>query len=152
MSAALPLYVPGIVTLYLGKDDGWPYQVSFEGQLPAQIAQKKKLEETQVDPTGRAISKKLTAPSAKPSKLVLTYSEVKLNVAIPDDTFAFTPPQDAKTRDETNQLVSQLEQILAAAAERKKSQAEKSGPVLEGAVPAPAPGADAPAPAPGTPK
>ncbi len=146
-SGPLPPYVPTLVTIALGKDDGWPYQVVFEGRLPHQIEQKRKMAASKIDTdaSGRAIGKKLTAPAAKPSKLTLTYTNVKINVPIPDETFAFEPPKDARTRDETDLVVSQLEQAVAKSAEAKKAQAAKAGPVLDGAVPAPAPGDGTPA-------
>jgi outer membrane lipoprotein-sorting protein len=153
MSGPLPPYVPGLVTLSLGKADGWPYQVSFEGRMPAQIEQqKKKIEQPQLDAAGRPVGNKLSAPSAKPSKITLAYSKVEINAIIPDETFAFAPPEGAKPRDDTDLLVSQLEQVIAAQAERKKQQAEKSGPVLEGTLPAPGPGEADPTKPPGAPK
>ena len=145
-SGPLPPYVPTLVTIILGKTDGWPYQVVFEGRMPHQIEQKKKMADAQIDTdaSGRAIGKRMTAPAAKPSKLTLTYTNVRINVPIPDEAFAFEPPKNARTRDETDLIVSQLEQAVAKSAETKKAQAAKAGPVLEGALPAPAPG-DAPA-------
>ena len=147
-SGPLPPYVPTLVTIILGKADGWPYQVIFEGRLPAQIEQqKKKMADAQIDTdaTGRAIGKRMTAPAAKPSKLTLTYVNVQINVPIPDETFAFEPPKNARTRDETDLIVSQLEQAVAKSADAKKAQAAKAGPVLEGALTAPAPGDSTPA-------
>ncbi len=145
LPSALPPYVPGLVYIYLGKEDFFPYQVIFEGRMPAQIEKKKpKIEESQVDAVGRAISKKLTAPATKPSKLVLIYSKVKINQAIPDETFAFTPPANVTTQDETDLVVSQLTKVIEDQAEKRKAQSTKAGPVLEGGVAAPAPNAESP--------
>jgi hypothetical protein len=138
----LPPYIPTLVTITIGQDDGWPYEVVFEGRKPAQIESKRKMEQAELDSTGRAIGKRMTAPAAKPSRVVLVYSNVKINVPIPEETFSFEPPKDARTRDETDLVVSMLEQNIANSAKVKKDQAAKAGPVLEGAVPAPGPGGD----------
>src|SRR4051812_45931764 len=88
----LPPYVPSLVTLYLGKDDGWPYKIVFEGRLPTGLEKKKKIEQPVLDPSGRPIAQKLTK-EGRPSKITLEYTNVKLNVAIPEETFAFAPPE-----------------------------------------------------------
>lgn len=145
----LPPYVPGLVYIYLGKEDFFPYKVVFEGRMPAQIEKRKsKAEEQQIDPTGRTVAKKLSAPATKPSKLILSYSKVKMDQPIPDETFAFTPPANVATQDETEQVVSFLTKAVEDSAERKRAQAAKAGPVLEGSVPAPAPNGEAPAKSP----
>lgn len=147
--APLPPYVPALVTLYLGKDDGWPYQVIFEGRKPTQIETgKRKLEEPKLGPDGRPLSRKLTTPVGKPSRLVLAYTNVKLNAPLTDDLFAFSPPPEVRPEDRTDLFVSQLQQAITEMANRKKAEAAKSsGPVLDGAVsaPAPAPAGDPPA-------
>ena len=119
----------------------------MEGRIPAQIEQRKKLAEVAANDGASKLAPKPKAPSAvRPSKLTLTYSDVQIGGAIPDETFAFSPPANARTVDVTDQFVSRLEAGLAQAADRKKQQAEKAGPILEGgAVPAPSPEAEAPA-------
>lgn len=142
LGGPLPPYVPSLVTLYIDQETGWPYQVEFDGRKPTQIEMGKRMPEvTKLDPSGRAISNKLTAPAARPSKMVLTYTKVVLGATIPDETFAFTPPQQTTIRDETEQLVAQLEQVMAASV-AKRTQAAKAAPVLEGGVTAPAPAGD----------
>lgn len=137
--APLPQYVPSLVYLSIGKDDGWPYQVVFEGRIPSQLEQRKKLEPV-LGPDGRPVDQKLTKPSARPSKITLTYSEVQLNVTVPAEAFAFAPPAGVKANDETDQTVAQLEQLVTGLANKKKADAAKAGPVLDGALSAPVPG------------
>ena len=147
LGGPLPSYIPSLVSVYVDKETGWPYQVVFEGRLPVQIEKKKQIEDS-IDGTGRTKSPKLIATPTKPSKLILVYSNVKLNTTINDEIFAFAEPDPTKTRDETESFVTQLKQVIEAQVAKKsaldKAQAIKSGPVLEGGLTAPAPGADAP--------
>ena len=113
--------------------------VSPKEAITGTLEKRKKKEEIQLDATGRPISPKLTAQTTRPSKLVMTYSNVKINAPVPDEAFAFAPPETAKVRDETDALVSQLEQVIAAQAERKKAKASQAGPVLDGGPTAPTP-------------
>lgn len=149
LGAPLPPYVPSLVTLTLGKDDGWPYQVLFEGRMPTQIEQRKKVEEPQLDASGRAIDKKITTPSGKPSKLVLTYSNLKVGVTIPEETFAFAPPKGLTPKDDTDRMVAQLEQVITDQANKKKADAAPAGPVIDGSLSAPSPGSEGAATLPG---
>ena len=138
--APLPPYIPSLAYLSIGKEDGWPYKLVLEGRKPAQIETgvRKKSEEVKLDPSGRPISKRLTAPIGQPSKIILVYSNVKLNEPIADDTFAFSPPADVKPEDRTDQMVSQLEQIITNRANEKRAEAAKAaGPVLDGGLSAP---------------
>ena len=141
----IPPYVPSLVSVYLGREDGWPYQVIFEGRKPTQIETGKKKAETKLDGLGRPISKKLVTPAGEPSKIVMVYSNVKLNAVIPDSTFAFSPPDDVKPEDLTDSTVAQLEQAITELANRKRAEAAKTeGPVLDGSLPVPVPPAEAP--------
>ncbi len=136
--APLPPYVPGLVSLTLGKDDDWPYQIAFEGRMPTQL-ETRKSEERELGPDGRPKGRKLSGQAGKPTKISLTYSNVKLNPEIPDKTFAFTPPAGIKVQDGTDMIAGQLDQKIAEIAARKKTEAAKGTPVLDGSLTAPAP-------------
>jgi hypothetical protein len=123
--------------VYIDKESGWPLQVIFEGRLPAQIEQKRT--ELEIDPTGRTRDRKLTKPAGKASKIILKYTNVNFQPDLGGDPFAFTPAKDVAVNDETDGLVSQLEGALAAIANKKKAEAAKGAPVLDGSVSAPSP-------------
>ena len=146
--APLPPYIPSLVTIYLGKDDGWPYQVAFEGRIPPQIEGKAK-DDRIIGPDGRPQGKKTSTPTGKPSKITLVYSNVKLNAVIGDDEFAFAPPNGVKPSDETDIVVAQLDEFVRQLASKKKADAAKATPVLGDALKATPPGGEGPAKLPG---
>ena len=93
----LPAYVPSLATLYLGKDDGWPYKLD-----PGR----------QDEPTSfktRGASAPMAALSAArssiekidPSKIELVYSNVQLNPKLKPEEFAFQAPPNANVEDTT---------------------------------------------------
>ncbi len=147
----LPPYVPSLVTLYLGKTDKWPYQVVFEGRIPAQIERKK--DDREVGPDGRPIGRKTTGPGGRPSTVTLTYSNVQLNTTIPPSLFAsplieFPLPRGMSATDYTEKLVNDVDQAITRMAAMKKAEAAKAAPPLEGALPVPGPAGDGASPLP----
>ena len=86
----LPPYVPMDGTLYLGKDDGWPYKLVLVGRKPTGIIDTRR---TGID--GRVIGSQRSIEKIEPSRIELTYSNVKLNAQIRLEEFAFAPHSTA---------------------------------------------------------
>ena len=80
----LPPYMPMDGTLYLGKDDSWPYKLVLVGRKPSALFETRRL-----GPDGRPIGAKSSIEKINPSEIRLTYSDVKLNAKIRLDEFAF---------------------------------------------------------------
>ncbi len=138
--ANLPAYIPSVVTLWLDKESGWPLKVLLVGKAPSV------LEDTRpIGPDGKRIGPKAKAPKIQPSRIEMVYLNVKLNPTLKVEEFAFEPPPDARVDDNTEAVLSQLEQAIQLQAAQKKEAAKKSEgdePVLsEGIKPPPAPAA-----------
>jgi outer membrane lipoprotein-sorting protein len=131
----LPPYIPGRATLYLGKDDGWPYKLDLVGQPPT-----KALDTRKRGPDGRPIGAKSSIESVEPTKITLVYSDVKLNPSLRIDEFVFQAPNAASVEDGTEMIVKQLDQAIAFQAEKKRQDAtKKEGPVLDQSLEIPTP-------------
>ncbi len=136
----LPPYVPCDASLYLDKDDLFPRKLDLWGREITDI-----IDTRPRGPDGRPIGARRTIERPTPSKIRLLYSNVKLNVTIRIDEFAFQAPTTANVDDNTEFIVKMLEQAIAAEAARKKNEAvRKEGPVLDQSleIPAPPPAAD----------
>jgi len=131
----LPPYIPSDATLYLGKDDGWPYQLVLSGRAPTVV-----LETRQVGPDGRVIGAKSSRETVAPTKIVLEYTDVKLNAAIQLNEFVFQAPSAAAVEDNTELMVRALDQAIQGQAQRKKAEtAKKDGDVLDQSIDIPPP-------------
>jgi len=141
----LPPYIPSDALLYLGKEDGWPYKLSLRGRQPTTL-----LDTRKKGPDGRYIGSKSSIETVDPTKIVLEYSEVKLNVAIQVNEFVFQPPSDAAVEDNTEMMVRFLDAEIRKQVERKKAEAtKKDGAILEPEINIPPPpGAPATPPSP----
>ncbi len=123
----LPPYVPKQVVLYLGKDDGWPYKLELLGQPQTILVDTRK-----TGPDGRPIGSRSSIETVQPTKIVLEYTDVKLNPSLDISQFAFQAAGDTPVNDGTEMIVKQLDSIIAMQAERKKADAaKKEGPVLD---------------------
>ena len=127
-NAPLPAYIPSLVSVWIGKEDGWPYKIRLQGRKATS------LEDTrQIGPDGRRIG---TLDSAKrvqraePSEVLLVYSNVKLNPTLEGKEFFFQAPATAQVKDETEAILNGLDQALQAQAAKKKAEA------ADGKVPA----------------
>ena len=140
----LPLYIPMDATLYLGKEDGWPYQLVLVGRKPSI------LETRRTGPDGRPISVKGVIDKATPSEIKLVYKDVKLNTKLRLEEFAFQPPPTANVDDSTEALIKGLDQAIQVEIQRKKNEAaKKEAPPLDQAPAVPgAPAETTPAPRP----
>jgi hypothetical protein len=131
---ALPPYVPSVVEVWIGQDDGWPYRVQLAGKPmvgPTTMQQ-------QIGPDGRPIGAKIPVQKEKPSKIILIYSNVDLQPKLTDADFAFQPPQGVQPQDGTQGLTAFLDQQLADRANKRKADANAtSGVILDQAIPVP---------------
>jgi outer membrane lipoprotein-sorting protein len=119
----LPPYVPDLVKVWIGQDDGWPYRVELLGRAPSVVYQ----DTRRVGPDGRPIGSRnaFNIQKVEPTTIVLVYSDVKLNPTIEDKDFAFTAPADARVNDSTEIILNGLEQNLQMRAAQKKAEAAK---------------------------
>jgi outer membrane lipoprotein-sorting protein len=121
----LPPYIPMDATLYLGKEDGWPYQLVLVGRKPSVLTRR-------TGPTGRPIATKGAADSVSPSEIKLIYKDVKLNAKLRLEEFAFQAPPTANVDDSTEMLIKGLDQAIQMEIQRKKNEAaKKEGPTLD---------------------
>jgi outer membrane lipoprotein-sorting protein len=131
----LPPYIPMDATLYLGKEDGWPYKLILLGRRPSDVFDMRR---RGVD--GRPIGAKSTKEKIDPSEIRLTYSNVKLNAKIRIDEFAFQAPANANVDDSTEALVKGLDQAIQIEIQKKKTEAaKKDGPLLDQPIDIPLP-------------
>ncbi len=132
-SGFLPRYVPSYLALWIDQETGWPHQVLMQGKIPQQLR-----EEQQLDPFGRPIGKKSSQKKERPSAITLTYKRSEREVS--DSEFEFQPPENVSPIDETERRTSEIENAMIEFATRKRNEAtQKSGEVLDQALPAPAP-------------
>src|SRR5262249_31099374 len=87
LNGLLPPYLPSDSSLYLGKDDGWPYKLVLMGRPLSVLLDTRKL-----GPGGRRIGSLSSIERPDPTRITLEYTNVKLNAAILVDEFAFQAP------------------------------------------------------------
>ena len=122
-------------TLYLGKDDGWPYKLVLVGRKPSRVYDTRKK-----GPDNRPIGSQRSIEKIEPSRIELIYSDVKLNVQIRVEEFAFTAPSTANPEDNTQAIINSLDNALQMEAARKNAEAaKKDEPLLEKSIEIPAP-------------
>lgn len=131
----LPPYIPMDATLYLGKEDGWPYKLVLVGRKPTRLLDTRK---EGVD--GRKIGSLSSIEVIDPTSITLEYTNVRLNPTLSPSEFAFQPPSNASVEDGTEMIVKQLDSAIAMQAERKKAEAaKKEGPILNQSLEVPPP-------------
>ncbi len=134
----LPAFVPSLATLYLGKDDGWPYRLDLVGKVPTIL-----LESRRVGPDGKVIGSKGSQEKVEASEIKLVYSNVQLNVAVRPEEFAFQAPPNATVEDNTELIIRGLDQAIQVQSMQKKAEADRrEGPVLDQPIDIPKPPAD----------
>lgn len=129
--APLPDYVPTAVTLWVGKDDGWPYQVRLSGRkrTDLEIEQDDQKANTGVD--GRPLGgRAVTKDQIQPTEILLAYTNVNFNPKTDPAKFAFEVPSDkaALVRDETEYLASLFAQMLQERTDRQKAEEAQEPP------------------------
>jgi outer membrane lipoprotein-sorting protein len=139
----LPSYIPGMATLTIGKEDGWPYKLVLQGQKPSVLIDLKahpELDTRKKGPDGRVIGSLSSIETVEPTKISLEYSDVKLNPALNVTEFVFQAPPASSVEDNTEMIVRQLDQAIRLQAEKKKSDAaKKEEGVLDQPLNVPAP-------------
>jgi hypothetical protein len=124
----LPSYIPGLATLTIGKEDGWPYKLVIQGQRPSAVIDLKahpEMDTRKRGPDGRPIGSLSSIETVEPTKIIMEYSDVKLNAPINITEFVFQAPPAASVEDNTEMIVRQLDQAIRVQAEKKKSDAAK---------------------------
>jgi outer membrane lipoprotein-sorting protein len=135
----LPAYVPSLATLFLGKEDGWPYKVIMVGKLPTLLQDTRR-----PGPDGRLTGVKTSAEKVDPSRVELVYSNVQINPRIRPEEFAFQAPPNANVEDTTEMILKGLDQaILQQSMQKRTEAAQKEGPLLDQGFEIPKPPTDA---------
>jgi hypothetical protein len=131
----LPPYVPMDGTLYLGKDDGWPYKLVLVGRKPTGV-----IDNRLKGVDGRVIGSQRSIEKIEPTRIELVYSNVKLNAKIRVEEFAFTAPSSANPEDNTQAIINTLDRAIQMEAAKKKADAaKKDEPLLEKSIDIPTP-------------
>ncbi len=140
----LPPYVPSLVYLWLGQEDGWPYRVELSGRMPGIMEMKKEMRE--IGPDGRPVGRPMETPDMNPSEIVLTYTDVVLNPELEAKEFVFTasPAERDRIVDETQGIVASLDAILAQRASERRAEAAREEPELPGSLTIPSRPTDVP--------
>jgi outer membrane lipoprotein-sorting protein len=134
----LPAFVPSLATLYLGKDDGWPYRMELLGKVPTILYDMRR-----VGPDGKVIGSRSSIEKVDASEIKLVYSNVQLNAAVRPEEFAFQAPPNATVEDNTEVIIKGLDQAIQVQAMQKRAEAARQeGPVLDQPIDIPKPPAD----------
>lgn len=131
---ALPAYIPSVATVWVGQEDGWPYKLLLEGRRPSVLEDLR-----EIGPDGKPMGAKGAISQVQPSRILLIYTNVKLDEEIKPESFAFQAPADAQVTDLTDKLLLDVEQIEAAQAEQRKAEAAKDGSELPQSIAVPKP-------------
>ena len=130
-----PPYVPSLATVWLGRQDGWPYKVQLEGRARSLLLQGR-----QPNAEGRPVpiprADKLP-PQERPSRLILIYGNLVLNPKLGAADFAFQPPDPASVVDQTKEALDGLEQRKTAIQNENRQKAEAEKAESTPAVPVP---------------
>jgi hypothetical protein len=127
-------------TLYLGMDDGWPYQLNLLGRDTSDLADVRRKGQD-----GKIVGAKSSRTKIPRTRITMTYSNVKLNAVIRQDEFVFQAPANASVSDDTESLIKTLDRALEAGAQKKKSDAaRKDGDIINTPITVPVPGGGAP--------
>jgi hypothetical protein len=144
-SAPLPAYVPSQATLTIGKEDGWPYKLRLAGRQPTVL-----FDTRRVGPDGRPVGtlSSVQKGAIEPSIITLTYTLVTLDPSFKAADFEFRVPATGRVEDSTEQILSELENMIQATIAAKKAETAKGEPTLPEKITVPAPPAanDAAAP------
>jgi hypothetical protein len=131
----LPAYVPSLATLYLGKNDGWPYKLVLVGKMSSILQDPRR-----VGPDGRLAAARSSVEKIDPSKIELVYSNVLLNPKLKPEEFAFQAPPNANVEDTTEIILKGLDQAIQYQAMQKRTEAAReAGPLLDHSIEIPKP-------------
>jgi hypothetical protein len=121
----LPAYIPSQATVYIGKEDGWPYKVRLAGRQPTVLYDTRR-----TGPDGRPVGTLSSIQKIEPSVVTLTYSIVTLDPKFKADDFELRVPATARVEDSTEMVLSELEQMIQATIAAKKAETAKTEPLL----------------------
>jgi hypothetical protein len=128
----LPPYVPSVVRLWIGKEDGWPYKVELQGRVASMMR-----EGPVLGADGRTVAKRSAATRQPQSSLTLVYA---LNdKPVRDEEFLFAAPPTVNAQDLTDRITTSLEAAIAESAARKRAAGQGPGDLLDQPIPAPRP-------------
>ena len=132
-TVGLPAYVPSLVTVYVGKNDGWPYKLVMVGKRDTVMLDNRKIVDGK--PVGRPAQGK---EKMDPTRIELTYANVKFNPELQLEEFVFEAPRDARVEDNTQAVATMLDQAIASRAAQKKAEAAKGDdPLLNQSIDVP---------------
>ncbi len=133
MLGQLPAYIPSLVKVYIGKEDGWPYKITLVGRDPTVLLDTRK---RGLD--GQPIGTKSSVKQPAKTRMELIYTNVQLNPTLKPEEFAFQPPANARYEDHTEQYVGSLDQAIQMRQAQKKIEASKAeDPLLKESIPVP---------------
>jgi hypothetical protein len=96
----LPPYVPGEATVYLGQADGWPYKVVLAAtQLAVPLDTRRR------GLNGEPIGARNSIAKLEPTKVTLTYKNVKHHAPLPADQFRAPTPAGITPDDRTQAII-----------------------------------------------
>ncbi len=131
--APLPSFVPSLVKVYLGREDGWPYKVVLVGRPPSIL-----MEDTRpIGPDGRRIGSLKLIQKPLVTKIELIYSDVMLNPALQDGDFAFQAPAGVRVEDGTDVILDILDKAVQSKIAQKKAEAAAAEPLLNQSIDVP---------------
>ncbi|WP_210420433.1 LolA family protein [Aquisphaera giovannonii] len=137
-TGALPAFIPSLATLYVGKEDGWPYRINLVGKVPTILQDTRR-----IGPDGRPIGARSSIEKVEPSRMELVYSDVQINPTIPAGKFAFQAPPNANVEDDTESILKFLDAAIQSQALMKRAQAtQQDGPVLDRNIDIPKPSSE----------
>jgi outer membrane lipoprotein-sorting protein len=131
-NAPLPSYIPSQATVYIGKDDGWPYKVRLAGRLPSVLQDTRR-----TGPDGRPIGARSLIQSVEPSVVEMIYSNVTLNPPLKGNEFVYVPPANVRPDDITESLLNGLEQMIQQMIAQKKAESARAEPLLNQSITVP---------------
>jgi len=135
-----PPYVPSLATLYLGKEDHWPYKLVMVGKATSIL-----VDTRPIGPDGRRVGPLRSIEKSDPSSITYSYLNVQIDPSPPvrPEEFAFQAPPNAQVEDSTEAILKMLDQSIQIQAMQKRAEAEQqSGPVLDRAIEIPKPTAE----------
>jgi outer membrane lipoprotein-sorting protein len=131
----LPPYMPANVAVWIGQEDGFPYKVEMYGNIPSMLA----VDTRKLGPDNKPIGAKPPTSKVEPTRIVLLYTDVKINPTIKPELFGWQPPADAKgVQDLTETWLARIDQAIQYQTAMKKTEAAKAAePTLPGAIDVP---------------
>jgi len=130
-TAPLPPYIPSNVYVWISQDDSWPLKIEMVGNALSMLGQQPDYRKRAVD--GSPMGPKIPPPKVEPSRIILVYTNVKINPDLKPKAFDYQEAASAtNVRDDTDDLLAFLDRAIQVETTRKKAEAAKSDVVLPG--------------------